>query len=131
MSGQLFTDNVTFRGTFGTSGNKAVAVMAIAMASKNSVLQEVGFAVVPIVNYSDMTSVEVKLSDNYAHISSDHTKNVDLYYVPIIETEGVTSAMFDADVDWANSAYAVSVLTTVAALGAYGKSVYVGSIFSE
>lgn len=131
VNGQLLADNATFRGTFGTTGNKAVAVMAIAMASKNGVLQEIGFAVAPIVDYNDVTSVEVKLSDNYQHIVSDNTKHVDLFYVPILETEGVTSAMFDADVDWATSAYAVSVLTTVASLNAYGKSVYVGSLFND
>lgn len=131
VSGQLYANSVSFRGTFGTTGNKAVAVMAIAMASKNGVLKEIGFAVKPIEVYNDMTSVDVNLADDYTHVASDTSKHVDLYYVPILETEGVSSAMFDEDVDWATSAYAVSVLTSVAALNAYGKSVYVGSIASE
>lgn len=131
VSGQLFNNGASLSGTFGSSGNKAVAVMAIAMASKNGVLKEIGFAVAPIVDYGDVTGVEVKLSDDYTHISSDTTKHVDLFYVPILETEGVSSAMFDVNVDWATSAYAVSVLTSVAALNAYGKSVYVGSLYNE
>lgn len=131
VNGQLFSNSATFRGTFGNTGNKAVAVMAIAMASKNGVLKEIGFAVEPIVVYNEVTAVDVKLSDDYQHIASDNTKHVDLYYVPILETAGVNSAMFDVDVDWANSSYGVAVLTSVAALKAYGKSVYVGSIVSE
>lgn len=131
VSGQLLTNSASLSATFGSTGNKAVAVMVIAMASKDGKLKEIGFNVAPIVVYGDVTGVEVPLSDNYTHVASDHTKNVDLYYVPILETEGVTSAMFDADVDWANSAYAVSVLTSVATLGAYGKSVYYGSLYNE
>lgn len=118
---------VSIKFTPNQGGEELAAMMGIVMCYENGKLAEIDMNVDPVTEYGELTSVMVNMSKEYF----GEGKGIDCFLVPIIKTEGVTSATFDTDVDWAANQYGVSVLMSAAQLGAYGASRYVGKALSD
>ena len=140
----IFSDGGSFNGTmtepfrennevsFSVKTNPAAplnadAIIAIAVIAKGGVVVEVASYAQDLTNAGMTTGVVIPTNTSM----NGNDVNVDVYAVPILKTDGATSAMFDYELGFSTNTYNVSVARTLAVANAYGNSIYLGKATTE